>query len=182
MHRFCDTEGAAIGDTTRRLIRKDAIYLNVRRAKLIRAGNDAEEASGELRGVSRCVKGAVIGERLHPKRLHRAVARCGQLSGDVIVACEAIGLQILRAILDPFDGQPGLDGRDRGDDIAGIHGYLAAESTSNIWRNDTDLVLRDATDQRENGAYGVRRLRGHVDRQLAADPVEGSHATAGLDG
>jgi len=48
-----------------------------------------------------------------------------------------------------------------------------------------NLLLREpdvARDQREDRAHRMRRLRGHVDRQLAGDPVEVRHAAAGLDG
>jgi len=114
--------------------------------------------------------------------LHGAVALRGQLGVDVVVAGEAVGLQVFGAVLDPLDRQAGLDGGDAGDDVAGIDGYLAAEAAADVGRDDANLVLRDAGDEREDGADGVRRLGGHVDGELALDLVEGGDAAAGLDG
>ena len=43
------------------------------------------------------------------------------------------------------------------------------------------LRLRDAGDEGQDGAVGMRRLAGHVDGQLAGDRVVRDHAAAGFD-
>ena len=107
-----------------------------------------------------------------------------ELGVDVVVARERIGLQVLHAILDPLDRNPEDHRGGHGDHVAGIDGDLAAESATDVGRDDPDLLLGQPDvpgHQREHGADRVRRLRGHVDRQLALRLVERGDAAAGLD-
>src|SRR5690242_8533989 len=85
-----DAEGAAVGDAAGGLVGVDAIHLDVRSVERIGAGDHAEEAGGELRGVGGGVEGAVVGDGLDAQRTHGAVAPGGQLGVDVVVAGEAV--------------------------------------------------------------------------------------------
>ena len=108
----------------------------------------------------------------------------GQLGGDVVVARERVGLQVLHPVLDPLDRLADDDRRGDGDHVARIDRHLAAEAAADVGRDDADLLLRQPDvpgDQREHGANRVRRLRGHLDGQLAGDLVEVGDAAARLD-
>ena len=69
-------------------------------------------------------------------------------------------------------------------DVAGVDRHLAAEAAPDVGADHADLLLGEpnvARHQREHGADGVRRLGGHVDRQVPLDRVEVGEAAAGLD-
>ena len=181
MHRLGDAERAAVGHAAGRLVGVHAIHGDMRGLHVVRAGGDAVQAGRELGRVGRRVGRAVVGQRLHAQPGDVAVFVGRHLGGDVVVARKRVGLQVLAAILDPLDRPAGDNAGDRAADIAGVDRHLAAEAAADIGRDDLDLLLGDAADQREHGAVGVRGLRGHIDPQLAGDfAVVGDHA-AGLD-
>ena len=184
VHRLGDAERAAVRDASRRLVRVDAVHLAKGVGHVVRAGADGKEPRRVLRRVRRRVGVAVVGQRLDAQARHRAVLLRRQLDVHVVVAGEGIGLEVLHPVLDPLDRLADDDrGRDR-DDVAGIHGHLAPETAAEVRRHDPDLLLGEADvarDEREHRADRVRRLRRHVHRQLAHDPVEVRDAAARLD-
>ena len=179
-----DAERAAVGDAPGRLVGVGAVDLDVGGLEVVGPRADVEQPRGELRRVGRRVGVAVVGQRLDSDRGEGAVLLARQFGGDVVVAREGVRLEVLHAVLDPLDRLPGEHGGGHGDDVARVHGDLAAEAPADIGRDDADLVLGqpDVTGhQREHGADGVRRLRGHPDREFAVDLVELGDAAARLD-
>ena len=65
-------------------------------------------------------------------------------------------------------------------DVARVHRHLVAEPAAEVGRDDPDLLLRQAGDEREHRSDRVRRLRGHVDRGLAGGRVHVGDAPARL--
>src|SRR5262245_46618185 len=63
-----DAERAGIGDATGGLVRVDAGHLAVRRAVVVRAGEDVEEAGRVLRRLSGGVERSVVGDDVDPDR------------------------------------------------------------------------------------------------------------------
>ncbi len=179
VHGLGDAEGAAVRDAARRLVRVDAVHLGERVLQVVGAGADREQAGRELRRVGRRVRVAVIGHRLDLERGHRAVLLRAQRRLHVVVAREGVGLQVLHPVLDPLDRLADDDrGRHR-DDVARIDGHLPAEAAADVGRDDADLLLGEPDvpgDEREDRADRVRRLRRHVDGELAAHAVEVRHA------
>ncbi len=144
VHGLGHAERAAIGDAARRLVGVDAVDLDVRGLQIVGAGADVEEPGGKLRGVRGRVGVAVVGEGLDAQRGERAVLLGGQFGGDVVVARERVGLQILHAVLDPLDR---LAGEHRGGDrdhVARVDRHLAAEAAADVRGDDPDLVLGQA--------------------------------------
>ena len=101
--RLGHPERAAVGDAAGRLVRVDAIDLDERVVEVVRAGDDVEQAGRELGRVGGGVGVAVVGDRLDLEAGDLAVLVGAHLDVDVVVAGERIGLQVLRAILDPLD-------------------------------------------------------------------------------
>ncbi len=152
MDRFRDPERAAVGDTAGRLVRVDAVDLDERVVEVVGAGDHVEEAGRELRGIGRGVGVAVVGDGLDLEAGDLAVLRGTQLGVDVVVASEGIRLEVLRAILDPLDGLAGGQARHHGQDIARVHGHLAAEAAADVVGLDADVLLRQPADEGEHGA------------------------------
>ena len=111
----------------------------------------------------------------------RPSLRRRDLGRHVIVAGERGGRQVLDPVLDPFDRQAGDDRGDGGADIARIGADLVAEAAADVGRDDVDLLLGQAGDQRDDRADDVRRLERAVDRQVAGDLVEAADRLAGLE-
>ena len=132
VHGLGHAERAAVGDAARRLVGVDPVDLDVGRLQIVGAGADVEEPGRELRRVGRRVGVAVVGEGLDAQRGERAVLRRGQLGGDVVVAGERVGLQILHAVLDPLHRLPGEHRRGHRDDVAGVDRHLAAEAPADV--------------------------------------------------
>ncbi len=147
MHRFGHTERAAIGYTAGGFIGVHAVDFYMRGLQIIGTGSNTEQSRRELRGIGGGVEGAVIGDGFYSQGLHRAVALGCQLRADMVVSSKAVGLNVLRPILNPFDGMPGLDRRHAGNDIPGVNRHLAAEAAAYVRRDDVNLILRDAGDQ-----------------------------------
>ena len=184
VHRLGDPERAAVRDPPGRLVGVDAVHLGECALHVVRPGADGEQAGGELGRVGSRVGVAVVGERLDLERRHRAVLLRRQLRVDVVVAGEGVGLEVLHPVLHPFDRFADHHGRRHRDHVARVDGDLAAEAAADVRRNDPDLLLGESDvsgDEREHRPDRVRRLRGHVDGQLAVDPVEIGDAAAGLD-
>ena len=179
-----DAERAAVGDAPGRLVRVHAVDLREGVLEVVRARADREQTGRELRGVAGGVGVAVVGERFDAQRLQRAVAVGGDLGGHVVVAGERVRLQVLDAVLDPLHGVPRDDrGGDR-DHVAGVDRHLAAKASTDVRRDDPDLLLGQpdvARDQRKDRADRVWRLRGHPDRELPGHRVELGDAAARLD-
>ena len=140
-----------------------------------------EKPGRPLGRIGAGVERAVVGEDMDAQARHPALARRRDLGRHVVVARERGGGEVLDPVLDPFDREPGHDRGDRGADIAGIGADLVAEAAADVGRDDVDLVLRQAGDQRDDGADDMRRLEGAVDRQVAGDLVEADDALAGLE-
>ena len=179
-------ERAAIGDAAGRLVGVDAIDLDEGVLEVVRAGDDVEQAGRELRGVGGGVGVAVVGDGLDLEGRDLAFLGRAQLGVDAVVAGEGVGLQVLRAVLDPLDRLAGQErGRD-GQHVARIDRHLAAEAAADVVGLDPDLVLHDGQpgagrDEGDDGPDGVRRLARHVQREVPVDGVPVGDAAAGLD-
>ena len=142
VHRLGDPERAAIRHATGRLVGVDAVDLHERILEVVRPRDDVEQASREARRVGRRVGVAVVGDGLHLEGRELAVLRARQLRVDVVVTGERVGLEVLRAVLDPLDrlahGEAGHDGQD----VARIDRHLAAEAAADVMGLHPDLVLR----------------------------------------
>ena len=177
---FRDAERTAIGDAAGRLVREVGVDLGVGDRERIAAGDDAEDARRILAGIGRRVERAVIGRRRDVQRRDLAVGGRADLHVHVVVAGEAGARQVLGARLDPLDRPSDLQRADDRADVSGIHRHLVAEAAAEIRRDDVDLVLGDAGDERERRAIDVRRLRRHVKLQ-APHRVEVRDAAARLE-
>jgi hypothetical protein len=103
-----------------------------------------------------------------------------KLALEVHVAGEAGRDQVPGAVLDPLDGTFGEDrGQDR-DDVSRVDRHLVAEPATEVGGDDPDHVLGQLRDQRDGRADDVRRLGGHVDRELVGGPVEVGDGAAAL--
>ncbi len=169
--RLGDAERAAVGDPTRRLVRVGGVDLDERFRERVGARDDVEEPRGELGGVRRRVRVAVVGERLDAERGHRSVPLGRHLRVDVIVPGERVGLEVLGPVLDPLHRPAGLDRRDRREDVARIDRYLPAEPAPDVGGDDADVLLGEPRHQREDRADRVRRLGRHPNGEPARDRV-----------
>ena len=179
-------ERAAVGDAARRLVRVDAVDLDERVLEVVRAGDHVEEAGRELRRIGRRIGVAVVGDRPDLEARDLAVLRRAHLGVDVVVASERVGLEVLRAVLDPLDRLADQERRGDGEDVPRIDGDLAAEPAADVVGLHPDVLLGDRQagsrrDERDDRPDRVRRLAGHVQRELLADRVPVGDAAAGLD-
>ena len=186
MDRLGHPERAAIGDPARRLVGVDAVDLDERVVEVVRAGDHVEQPGRELRRIGRGVRVAVIGDRLDLEAGDLAVPGGAQLGMDVVVAGERIGLQVLRAVLDPLDRLADQERGRHGQDVARIDRHLAAEPAADVVGLDPDVLLGDRQagtrgDQREDRPDGMRRLARDVQRELLANGIPVGDATARLD-
>ena len=178
-------ERAAVGDAARRLVRVHAVDLGEGVLQVVGPGDDGEQPGRELRRVGGGVGVAVVGDRLDLEGGEGAVLRRPELGLQVVVARERVGLQVLHPVLDPLDGLPHHDRRGNREHVPRVDRHLAAEPAADVRGDDLDLLLRQPDvpgHQRQDGADGVRGLGGHVDLELAHDPIEIGDAAAGLDG
>ena len=104
VHGFGDAEGAAVGDSTGRLIGVSAVHFNVGRFQVIGTGADVKQTGRKLRGIRGRIGVAVIGYRFDSQTGDRAVLFPRKLGAYVIVASKGIGLEIFHSIFDPLDG------------------------------------------------------------------------------
>ena len=152
----------------------------MRDRKIIRAGNDVEEACRPFAGIGTCVEGAVVGDGIDAQPGDLAILGRGDLCRHVIVARERRGRQVLNAVFHPLHRTPGHDRRHDRADVARIGSDLVAKTAADVRRNDVDFVFGDLGNQRRNGANDMRRLECPPNRQFAFDLVERSDALAGL--
>ena len=109
-----------------------------------------------------------------------AVAGDGDLAAHVVVAGEGGAHEVLRAVLHPLHRLPGDDRGDHRADVAGVDADLVAEAAPDVRRDDPDLVLGQARDERVERAVGVRGLRRGPEGELPGDRVHVGDGTAGL--
>ena len=120
--------------------------------------------------IGRRIERAVVGDGRDLERRDLALLGRADLDVHVVVAREARGRQIFGARLDPLDRNSEHDRGDRRDDVARIDRNLVAEAAADVGRDDVDLVLGNAGDERDDGAVRVGRLRGEVERQPSGRP------------
>ena len=148
--------------------------------KVVAAGDDAEDAGGILRRIGGGIEGTVVGRRRDVQRRHAPIGRRADLNVHVVVAREARARQVLGPCLDPLHRPPDLERADDRADVARVHRHLVAEAAAEVRRDDVDLVLGDAGDERQRRAVHVRRLRRDVELQ-PTHRVEVRHAAARLE-
>ena len=124
---------------------------------------------------------AVVGVGVHPEAEDLAVAAQRHLALEVDVAREPGRDEVAGLVLDPLDRALEQDrGQDRAD-VARVDRHLVAEAAADVGRDDPDHLLGDLGHHRDRGPDDVRRLAGHVDRELAGGPVEVGDRAAALD-
>ena len=126
-------------------------------------------------------KKAPLSESSFTRRPSDPVALERQLAVHVVVAGEAGRDQVAGAVLDPLHRPADQERGGRRDDVARVDRHLVAEAAADVRRDDPDLVLGQAGDDREQRPVRVRRLRGHVDRRLAGRRVHVGDAAAALE-
>mmetsp|Transcript_1089 Transcript_1089/g.2920 ORF Transcript_1089/g.2920 Transcript_1089/m.2920 type:complete len:772 (+) Transcript_1089:648-2963(+) len=180
VHRLRHAERAAVGNAARRLVGVDPLDAAEGRRDVVRTRADVEHARGELGGVGAGIEGAVVREDMHAQAQDLAVRRGGEFAVHVVVAGERRRGDVLDPVLDPLDRLAQHDGRDDGADITRVDADLVAEAAADVGADDAHLGFRDARQQRDHRAHHVRRLRGDVGCQLAADRIEAGHAATGF--
>src|SRR5207248_1303559 len=175
-----DSERAAVCDAARRLVRVVTVGRDVRRRNVVRAGDYVEEARLELRGLRVGEERAVVAVEVNAQREHLAVLVDGKVAGHVIVARETGRDEVFAAVLDPLHRPPDEQAGRGGHHVARIHRNLVSEAAPDIRRDDADLLLRQAGDQREDRANRMRSLTRHVDGGLARRAVDVRKAAARL--
>ena len=184
VRRLGHPERAAIGDAARRLVRVGAVHLGERVLEVVGAGADREQPGRELRRIRRGVGIAVIGDRLDPQGGQRPVLLARELGLHVVVAREGVGLQVLHPIFNPLHRLADDHRRGDGNDVAGVDRDFAAEAAADVGRHDANLLLGEpdvSGHQRHHRSNRVRRLRRHVDGELAGDAIEVGDAAAGFN-
>ena len=124
----------------------------------------------------------MIGQCIDTQRLDGSIFIGGYLRLDVIVAPKAGAAQVLGTVLDPFHGLAGGQRSYYRAHVAGIDGYLVAETATDIRRDDANAVFRQTGDNGKQCANRVRSLRSHPERQLTRRLLIVGHAAAGLNG
>ena len=178
-------EGTPVSDAAGRFVGVYAVDLDKGVFEIVRAGADVEQTGGELGGIAGRVGVAVVGYRLDPQGLHRAVPPGGDLGGYVVVPGEGSGHQVFHPVLDPLDRLPGQERRGDGQHVPGVDRDLASETAAYVRGNDPYLVFGQPqmrAYQRDHRTDDMGRLGSHPDRQLFLHRVPLGHAAAGLDG
>ena len=153
-----DPERARVGHAARRLVGVHAGDLAVRGLEVVGASEDREEPRRVLRRLRGRVERAVVGDHVHADGTDLAVLGRRDLAAHVVVAGEAGRHQVLAAVLHPLDRLAGQDRADDRADVAGVDRDLVAEAAADVGRDDADLVLGQAGDDRVQRAVRVRRL------------------------
>ncbi len=141
VHRLGDAERAGVGNAPQGLVGVHGSHLAVRRRVVVGAGEDVEEAGGELGRLGDPVEGAVVGEHVDPQGEDLALPRGGDLAVHVVVAGEGGRHQVLGAVLHPLHRGTGDDRADDRQHVAGVDADLVAEPAADVGRDDLDLVL-----------------------------------------
>jgi hypothetical protein len=128
----------------------------------------------------------VVRDRLDLHRLDAAVLGRAHLDVDVVVAGERVGLEVLRAVLDPLHRLADEERGGHREHVARVDRDLAAEPAADVVGLDADVLFGDGQagrggDQRDHGPDGVGRLCRHVHRQLAPDRIPVRDDAARLD-
>ena len=123
----------------------------------------------------------MVGQHVHSEAGDPAVPGRRELAGHVVVAGERRRRKVLDPVLDPFDRDAEHDRGDDRADVARIDADLVAEAAADVGRDDVDLGLGNAGQQRGHGAHDVRRLERAPDRELALHLVHRGDAGAGLE-
>ena len=181
VRRLGHPERAAVRDPARGLVGVHPVHRHVGGRDVVGPGADVEEAGRELRRVRAGVEGAVVRGDVALEARDPAVAGRRDLARHVVVAGEGGRDEVLDAVLDPLDGDPG---DDRGDDrahVPRIDPDLVAEAAADVGRHDADVVLGDAGDEGGDGAHRVRGLERAPHGELAVHLVHGRDAAAGLE-
>ncbi len=179
--RLGHPERAAVGDAARRLVGVDAIDGDLRGRDVVGAGHDREEAGRVLGRIGAGIERAVIGQHVAAQARDPAVPGRRELAGHVVVAGEGGRREVLDPVLDPLHRQAEHDRGDDRADVARIDADLVAEAAADVGRDDVDLGLGNAGQQRDHRAHHVRRLEGAPDRELALHLVHRGDAGAGLE-
>src|SRR5262249_54580355 len=138
---------------------------------VVGAGEDVEEAGGELGRLGDPVERPVVGQHVDPQAQDLAFPGGGDLAVHVVVAGKGGRHQVLGAALPPLDRGSGTDAADNAAHVTGVNPDLVAESAADIRGNDLNLLLGKARDQGVQGAVGVGGLGGGPDGQLPGDLV-----------
>ena len=179
--RLRDPERAGVGDAAGRLVGVHRGHRAVRRLEVVAAGEDAEEAAGELHRRRGAVEGAVVGQDVAAHREDPAVPRRGDLALHDVVAGEAAGGEVLGAVLGPLHRPAGDHRADDGAHVARVDRDLVAEAAADVGRDDPDAVLGDAGVVGVQRAVRVRRLGRAREGELLLDAVVVGHRAAGLE-
>src|SRR6266566_7297140 len=99
-----------------------------------------------------------MSQGMHAQGFHRAIFAGCDLSFYVIVAAETCAAQVLGTVFNPLDGLSGCNRGDHGAYIARVDGYFVAKAPAKIRRNDANAMLRQARNDGEERAMGVRGL------------------------
>src|ERR1039457_3557730 len=128
-----------------------------------------------------CIKGTVISDGAEAQCLDAAVFVGRQFTNAAIVTRETSGGDILDARLDPLDRHPGDYRCHDSRHIARVHRHLVAKAAADVTPYNAYFAFRNPRKHGHHGAHQMWVLRGHVNRQLAAHFVKGSHAATGLE-
>ena len=180
-HRLGDPERAPVGDPAWRLVAVGAAGGQVRGRDVVGGERRVHQADLELARLGVGEERAVIGLGVHAHPEDLAVLAQRHLALQVDIAREAGRDQVAGLVFDPLDRPLKQDGRQDRADVAGVDRHLVAEAAADIRRDDPDHVLGQLGDQRDGRPDDVRRLRGHVDRELRGGPVEVGDRSAALD-
>ena len=175
-----DAERAGVGDPAGCLVGVHGGHRAVRRLDVVAAGEDAEEAAGELPRRGGAVERTVVGEHVAAQREDPPVPGRGDLALHHVVAGEPGGHEVLGPVLGPLHRPAGEHRADDRADVAGVDRHLVAEAAADVRRDHPDPVLGDAGEHRVQRAVRVRCLGGRPEGELLLDPVVVGDRPAGL--
>ena len=185
MYRLGYPEGAAVSDSSRRLIGICAVHFYKRTFQIIRTGGDVEQAGWELGWIRGAIGVAMVCHGFNAYASQPAVFLRSQLGGHMIIAAEGARAQVFGAVLDPFHRRASNDRGSYRDHITGIYRHLPAKTAANVWGDHADLFLRQpqvGCYQGENCPDGMRRLGRHPHSQMSLNWIPLGDTSARLDG
>ena len=115
-----------------------------------------------------------------PKADYLALPGSRQLHILHVIPAVYRGLKVFRAGFGPLNRAAQLHGAKNGDHLVGIEGGLAAETAAYFWRDDANLMLAQARDQRGQKPGDVRVLATAPESQLPHGRQPGSNRRARL--
>ena len=180
-HRLGHPERAPVGHPAGRLVRVVALRGDEPDRHVVASERRVQQPDLELAGLGVGEERALVGVGVHPDGEDLAVGPQGHLRVEVHVAPEPRRGQVAGLVLDPLHRLADQDrGQDRGD-VAGVDRHLVAEAAADVRRHDPDHVLGQLRHERHGRPDDVRRLRGHVDGELAGARVVVGDRAAALD-